>query len=1729
MATEKLSQPTMSTLKSRTRKFTMTTGVVSFFLVAISVAFFITSRMQPVVAQTIDTSSTTSDTIETSPTTDVTATSTDITPDLGTTTTSLDANILVLTTDQAVLDPSITTDKTKYSVGEGMVINGSGFTPDSLITISVLRPDHETDMVPNVISDATGSFTVIYVPSIALPGRFKITATDGVNNAATAATEADAVGYDKAGYDKGSATWGTGNQSGYSENDWVQYQYTITGVTGTVPNFNVVFDDHDSSVIFIDALTNFRFAVDAPMVASESVLDNGVSEPPATDGGVDAHGNSWYAFVPLNINNTYTSGSCSGTDALNDPSPHHCFHIDPVTIHASNPNFPASFATGTHTVTIYFEAHLAASFAWSTGHESSLSNPASIYGIHAPAAAVPANTVYGAHIYDAWTTAAFSGSAGITGASKHFNLQDQSDGPKGSITLPIPAVDLSGGTVTIVKVTNPTSVTGVSFPFTSDFGPFTLDTDPSATFSSSTTYIKLPAGSYNFGETQPVAGGLTLKNISCVNGIGNSTFSTSTVTGATTVNLVSGGVATCTYTNATNRVAAASTTDTRNSSNVSGAVFGTGATVHDTATFGAVGGGAVPTGTVFFNFYRNLACGGAPAATSSNLALDGSGFVDGTSFAQGPLVTGQYSFQAHYSGDNNYLPGLVACEPLTIVDANISVSPLTANNEVNHAHTITVAVLQNPGTGTTTSSGALVTFSLLNNTAGATFVGGINTCTTNGSGQCTVQINTATAGGVDVHAVSTFNVAGFSLTRATGDGLSGDSANAHKNYVNANIAITPLGATNPVGAQHIFTITVTQIPGSVTPATTTSIRVAVTPLPSTQSTTCGPAVAFSGNTATCTLTINSTTTGVFIANASTTLTLGGVALNRATGDANAGDSAAAVKTYVAGTIIIRKVTVPGGSSTSFGFTTTGGVSPATFSLQDGGSKTYTNIAPGTYSVTENNPLPTYAVTSINCSATTGSTTSAVGTIGTRTTNITLGAGGTVDCTYTNSLQQGTLVVIKHVINDNGGTSTAAAFSLHVTSSSSDVVGSPAAGSETGTIYKLNQGTYVVGENTPITGYIMTSISGDCNSIGSVLVTPGATSTCTITNDDIQPKLTLTKIVVNDNGGNAVVSDFPLSVGSTTVTSGVQSGFNVGTYTASELNLPGYTAGTWTGDCATNGSFTLSSGDVKACTITNDDQPAHIVLKKVVINDNGGIAGINDFGLSVGSSTVQSGATTTVNSNVPTALNEAGLTGYSFTSITGDAKCPAVLGGTVTLDEGETVSCTITNDDIQPKLIVIKHVINNNGGTKVAGYFMMNVTGTNVSTSTFPGNELGTTVNLDTGSYSADESKLAGYTASTSTDCVGTINIGETKTCTITNDDQPGHLIVHKVTNPSSDTTTSFSITPTGGVVVSPTATEPIVGGGTVDYTVNAGTFNVSEATMSGWSKDTSACQNIAVGLGETKECTIVNTKLANLTIIKDSQPNDLQVFNFNVTGLTPSNFTLDDDAGVADDVDNISNTQAFTNISFGSYTVTEPEPNSFWKSGGVSCVVTGTQTPYASTSIVTNGITVNLTPGTDVTCTFVNIKQSPTRSQGFWQTHTAYTSSIFASAPINSSMPIGTTTHKGFITTTGQLFGGFYGSIPKTTTGAKRSDVDKARMQLLQQLIAAKLNCAAFGCATSVKMMISTADTAYAFGSASQILASASVLDAYNNSGETITTGKAGNATPKTSQGLANLVFWDLP
>ena len=434
-------------------------------------------------------------------------------------------------------------------------------------------------------------------------------------------------------------------------------------------------------------------------------------------------------------------------------------------------------------------------------------------------------------------------------------------------------------------------------------------------------------------------------------------------------------------------------------------------------------------------------------------------------------------------------------------------------------------------------------------------------------------------------------------------------------------------------------------------------------------------------------------------------------------------------------------------------------------------------------------------------------------------------------------------MIKHVINDNGGTALAGDFTMTVFATNVRP-SSSFPGNEVGTTVSLDQGSYVVGESGP-SGY-SSSYSADC--AGSIAL--GETKTCTITNNDIQPKLIVIKHVINNNGGTAVASDFTLGVQGSAPSPGIFAG----------AESPGTT---------------------------------------VFLN-----AGAFD-------------------------VTESGPGGYS-------ASFSADCTGSIAV--GQTKTCTVTNDDVAPHLIVIKHVINDNGGTALAGDFTMTVFATNVQpSSSFSGNEAGTIVTLDQGAYSVGESGPAGYSASFSADCAGAIAVGETKTCTVTNDDNaPSLVLIKNVTNNNGGTRTAaeWTLTAAGPTPISG------AGGASSGSGFSAGTYTLSESGPSDYSAGTWLCiggsQNgnqITLALGQSATCSIVNDDVApHLTLIKHVD-NGLSI------GSPPSAFTLTATGPTTLSGPGASVTSG-AGFAAGTYALSEAGPSGYdasgWTCAGVS-------------------------------------------------------------------------------------------------------------------------------------------------------------------------------------------------
>jgi hypothetical protein len=176
----------------------------------------------------------------------------------------------------------------------------------------------------------------------------------------------------------------------------------------------------------------------------------------------------------------------------------------------------------------------------------------------------------------------------------------------------------------------------------------------------------------------------------------------------------------------------------------------------------------------------------------------------------------------------------------------------------------------------------------------------------------------------------------------------------------------------------------------------------------------------------------------------------------------------------------------------------------------------------------------------------------------------------------------------------------------------------------------------------------------------------------------------------------------------------------------------------------------------------------------------------------------------------------------------------------------------------------------------------------------------------------------------------------------------------------------------------------------------------------------------------------------------------------------------------------------------------------------------GTQYVLTSTS---PGSPQTITAALEVTGTYT-VRVWITRSQGFWATHRAYTWSVWTTETIGSKV----------INSQAKLFGAFWSDIAKTTNGTKRTSLDQARMQLLQQLVAAMLNIKAFNSAGTGASLIAAGKAAFAGTDRTAILISANLLAAFNNSGDSrpLPPGVTpGPADPKGAQAIADRPFWN--
>lgn len=259
----------------------------------------------------------------------------------------------------------------------------------------------------------------------------------------------------------------------------------------------------------------------------------------------------------------------------------------------------------------------------------------------------------------------------------------------------------------------------------------------------------------------------------------------------------------------------------------------------------------------------------------------------------------------------------------------------------------------------------------------------------------------------------------------------------------------------------------------------------------------------------------------------------------------------------------------------------------------------------------------------------------------------------------------------------------------------------------------------------------------------------------------------------------------------------------------------------------------------------------------VINDDGGAMKASDFAVTVTakdpSPAIFSGSergTIVTMKNSEYKVTELEVKGYTVSYSPG-------CSGRINNNEAKT--CVVINDDIAPHLKVIKHVVNDNEGTAQASDFTVYVSGNNPTPSSFAGSEDGTDVEISQGWYNVWEDSNPDYISMSSSECYGEINVGEIKTCTITNDDRPKAqlTVIKNVINNNEGTAQASDFTLyVWGANPSPESFTGSEEGTTV--TIYAGDYSVYEDWNPDYDASYSADCNGYIEGGKIKTCTITN-------------------------------------------------------------------------------------------------------------------------------------------------------------------------------------------------------------------------------------------------------------------------------
>ena len=661
-----------------------------------------------------------------------------------------------------------------------------------------------------------------------------------------------------------------------------------------------------------------------------------------------------------------------------------------------------------------------------------------------------------------------------------------------------------------------------------------------------------------------------------------------------------------------------------------------------------------------------------------------------------------------------------------------------------------------------------------------------------------------------------------------------------------------------------------------------------------------------------------------------------------------------------GSITIVKDAIPD-DPTPFEFDPSSNLQEGNFFLDDGGAgsnqRTFTGLAAGTYTIQEVNVPSPWQIVDLSCMGDADGDT----TTGLSLASINLDPGEHIVCTYTNA--RNGVTIQKDAIPEDPQDFE---FDTDLQPTTFLLDDDPGSARPREVIFPNPPGQYFVTEFPDPPGWQLTHINCTDPDGGTLVDIPmrtvdidldaGEAILCTFENTK-NGQIRVTKQTNPDASSQPFT--FTRSYGANFVLSDGQthdSGFTLapGTYSVQENVPAGWRlTGTTCTDGSAPASIDLSPGESVTCTFTNTQDGRIVVTKQT--DPNGSSQSFTfmtsygpDFTLSDGQSN-SSGFTLSPGTY---SVSENAVAGWDLTSATcSDGSVPA----SITLSAGETVTCTFDNRQ-DGRIVVAKETTPD---SSPQSFEFDTDYGPNFFLQDGQTNDSGF---LDPGTYSVSELTPSGWdvTSATCSDgsSPGNINLsaGETVTCTF-NNRQDGRIVVTKQTIPDgSPQNFTFSRSYGPDFVLSDGQSSDS------GFTLNPGTYSVSETVPEGWTLTDASCSDggapgsINLSAGETVTCTFENTQQGTITIAKETNPDGaLQSFEFD-----PSygpNFFLSD-----------GETNSSGNLAPGSYTVIETVPL-LWDLGSIVCI---DPDDGSSGNTGTATATIDLDPGEAVTCTFTN-------------------------------------------------------------------------------------------------------------------------------------------------------------